>query len=66
MSEERVKVRALREDLSEVINRVRYQQATVVVTCHGRPVVAMISVDELKRLRANAYTPREDAQIASV
>lgn len=48
---ERVKIAALRSDLAEIINRVRFAKARVLVTKHGEPVAALISMDELERLR---------------
>lgn len=56
---ERIKIASLRSDLAEVINRVRFGNTQVLVTKHGEPVAAMISMDELRQLRGMYRTISE-------
>ena len=40
--------------LSEVVDRALHRKATTVITKHGKPVAAIISFEELERLRTYA------------
>ena len=66
MREERMKIRAAKAGFCELVNRVRHQQAKVVVTNHGKPVAVVLSFEEHQRLLgANVVTPSGDAQLKS-
>ena len=39
-----------RESLTETVNRVHYQGERVILERHGKPVAAIVSVEDLKRL----------------
>ena len=41
-----------RENLSDVINRVAYGQERIVLTRHGKPLVALVPIDDLEALEA--------------
>lgn len=45
-----IPVTRARAELAELINRVVYGGERVVVTRHGRPLVALVSAADLKRL----------------
>jgi prevent-host-death family protein len=49
--------RKLREDLADTLNRVAYAGERVVIERHGKPVAALVSVDDLAEIQA-----REDAE----
>ncbi len=42
-----------RENFSDMINKAAYGNQQVVLTRRGKPLVAVISLDELKSLKAN-------------
>jgi prevent-host-death family protein len=42
----------LRDDQADVINRVAYRHERFVLTKHGRPVAALIPLDDMKLLEA--------------
>ncbi|MFV1979634.1 MAG: type II toxin-antitoxin system Phd/YefM family antitoxin [Rhodothermia bacterium] len=42
----------LRDDLADILSRVRHAHERVIVTRSGKPVAAIIPVDELKALQA--------------
>jgi prevent-host-death family protein len=44
-------VTQLRDRIPEVVERVRYQGERVLVARHGRPVMAVVSVEDLELLR---------------
>lgn len=41
-----------RESLAEIVNRVVYRGARVMLRRHGKPVAALVSADDLVRLAA--------------
>lgn len=45
-----VPVTHARTELSELVNRVVYTDDHVVLTRHGRPVAALVSITDLERL----------------
>ncbi|MFE0424669.1 type II toxin-antitoxin system Phd/YefM family antitoxin [Streptomyces sp. NPDC058953] len=45
-----IPVTQARAELAELINRVVYGGERVVVTRHGKPLVALVSADDLARL----------------
>lgn len=60
-----IPVTQARAELAELINRVVYGRERVVVTRHGRPLVALVSAADLERLEA-ADAPSEDEVISTV
>ncbi|MEU1117781.1 MULTISPECIES: type II toxin-antitoxin system Phd/YefM family antitoxin [unclassified Streptomyces] len=49
-----IPVTQARAELAELINRVVYGGERVVVTRHGKPLVALVSAEDLERLEALA------------
>ncbi|MBC7545098.1 MAG: type II toxin-antitoxin system Phd/YefM family antitoxin [Candidatus Sericytochromatia bacterium] len=47
-----------REQFAEIINQVGYSKERIVVTRHGKDIVAVVPIEDLKRLEASAV---EDA-----
>ncbi|MET7452817.1 type II toxin-antitoxin system Phd/YefM family antitoxin [Streptomyces sp. NPDC005574] len=58
-----IPVTQARAELADLINRVVYGGERVVVTRHGKPLVALVSAADLERLEALGDAPRE--QVAS-
>ncbi|MEU3353932.1 type II toxin-antitoxin system Phd/YefM family antitoxin [Streptomyces sp. NPDC037389] len=57
-----IPVTQARAELADLINRVVYGGERVVVTRHGKPLVALVSADDLRRLEeepAGAAAPEE-------
>lgn len=50
-----------RENFSDMINKAAYGNQRVVLTRRGKPLVAVVSLDELEALKARAG---EDAAVA--
>jgi len=44
-------VTRLRDSIPQVVERVRYEGERIVVERHGKPVLAMVSVEDLELLR---------------
>jgi prevent-host-death family protein len=51
-----------RENLAELINRVAYGDERIVLTRHGKALVAMVSIDDLEAL--DRYQDYLDGQLA--
>ncbi|MFJ8467975.1 type II toxin-antitoxin system Phd/YefM family antitoxin [Streptomyces swartbergensis] len=49
-----IPVTQARAELADLINRVVYGGERVVVTRHGKPLVALVSADDLRRLEEAA------------
>ncbi|GAA2909668.1 type II toxin-antitoxin system Phd/YefM family antitoxin [Streptomyces thioluteus] len=49
-----IPVTQARAELADLINRVVYGGERVVVTRHGKPLVALVSADDLRRLEEGA------------
>lgn len=60
-----IPVTQARAELAELINRVVYGGERVVVTRHGKPLVALVSAADLERLDA-LDAPAEEQVISSV
>lgn len=60
-----VPVTQARAELAELINRVVYGGERVVVTRHGKPLVALVSAADLQRLQELDAAP-EEAVISTV
>jgi prevent-host-death family protein len=60
-----VPVTQARAELAELINRVVYGSERVVVTRHGKPLVALVSAADLRRLQ-ELDEAREDRVVSSV
>ncbi|MCF2128037.1 type II toxin-antitoxin system Phd/YefM family antitoxin [Strepomyces sp. STD 3.1] len=60
-----IPVTQARAELADLINRVVYGGERVVVTRHGKPLVALVSAADLERLE-EAGEPSEGQAITSV
>ena len=60
-----IPVTQARAELAELINRVVYGGERVVVTRHGKPLVALVSAADLERLEGGAEAAEEQV-ISSV
>ncbi|UXY26167.1 type II toxin-antitoxin system Phd/YefM family antitoxin [Streptomyces sp. HUAS TT20] len=60
-----IPVTQARAELADLINRVVYGGERVVVTRHGKPLVALVSAADLERLE-ELQEPAEDQVITSV
>ncbi|MCM2415502.1 MULTISPECIES: type II toxin-antitoxin system Phd/YefM family antitoxin [unclassified Streptomyces] len=60
-----IPVTQARAELAELINRVVYGGERVVVTRHGKPLVALVSAADLERLE-NEETAEQEQVISSV
>ncbi|MFE1325344.1 type II toxin-antitoxin system Phd/YefM family antitoxin [Streptomyces sp. NPDC058735] len=56
-----IPVTQARAELADLINRVVYAGERVVVTRHGKPLVALVSADDLRRLEEDRQ-PAEASQ----
>ncbi|GGT86752.1 type II toxin-antitoxin system Phd/YefM family antitoxin [Streptomyces coeruleorubidus] len=66
-----IPVTQARAELADLINRVVYGGERVVVTRHGKPLVALVSADDLRRLEeaaelAELAEPAEEQVISAV
>ena len=61
--EQGIPVTQARADFAELVNRVVYGNERIVVTRHGRPLVALVSAADLDRL--NALGSRRAAPVPS-
>jgi prevent-host-death family protein len=63
-----IPVTQARAELAELINRVVYGGERVVVTRHGKPLVALVSAADLERLESGAAAAEaaEEQVISSV
>lgn len=57
-----IPVTQARAELADLINRVVYGAERVVVTRHGKPLVALVSAADLERLEALGDAPAEPAE----
>ncbi|WP_030214370.1 type II toxin-antitoxin system Phd/YefM family antitoxin [Streptomyces sp. NRRL WC-3626] len=63
-----IPVTQARAELADLINRVVYGGERVVVTRHGKPLVALVSADDLRRLEElrESAEPAEEQVISTV
>lgn len=63
-----IPVTQARAELADLINRVVYGGERVVVTRHGKPLVALVSADDLRRLEEAQQQPQaaEEQVISTV
>ncbi|MYS95094.1 MULTISPECIES: type II toxin-antitoxin system Phd/YefM family antitoxin [Streptomyces] len=63
-----IPVTQARAELADLINRVVYGGERVVVTRHGKPLVALVSADDLRRLdeTQELVEPAEEQVISAV
>ncbi|TXL88227.1 type II toxin-antitoxin system Phd/YefM family antitoxin [Streptomyces sp. IB2014 016-6] len=64
-----IPVTQARAELADLINRVVYGEERVVVTRHGKPLVALVSAADLERLeslKSEEAAAAEERVIASV
>lgn len=57
-----IPVTQARAELAELINRVVYGGERVVVTRHGKPLVALVSAADLERLESDRGQDQEAAE----
>ncbi|MFI0239217.1 type II toxin-antitoxin system Phd/YefM family antitoxin [Streptomyces sp. NPDC016845] len=57
-----IPVTQARAELADLINRVVYGAERVVVTRHGKPLVALVSAADLERLEALGDAATESAE----
>ncbi|GAA1887355.1 type II toxin-antitoxin system Phd/YefM family antitoxin [Streptomyces durmitorensis] len=60
-----IPVTQARAELADLINRVVYGGERVVVTRHGKPLVALVSAADLERLEAMADVDVDEEQVVS-
>ncbi|MXM64187.1 type II toxin-antitoxin system prevent-host-death family antitoxin [Streptomyces sp. HUCO-GS316] len=60
-----IPVTQARAELADLINRVVYGGERVVVTRHGKPLVALVSAADLERL-AELEQPADDQVVSAV
>lgn len=60
-----IPVTQARAELADLINRVVYGDERVVVTRHGKPLVALVSAADLERLDALAEAEAAGEQLPS-
>ncbi|MFJ4541466.1 type II toxin-antitoxin system Phd/YefM family antitoxin [Streptomyces tibetensis] len=61
-----IPVTQARAELADLINRVVYAGERVVVTRHGKPLVALVSADDLRRLEeGQELTESVEEQVVS-
>ncbi|MDG4865806.1 type II toxin-antitoxin system Phd/YefM family antitoxin [Streptomyces sp. T-3] len=60
-----IPVTQARAELADLINRVVYGNERVVVTRHGKPLVALVSAADLERLEQTAE-PADEQVISAV
>ncbi|MFD0313502.1 type II toxin-antitoxin system Phd/YefM family antitoxin [Streptomyces flavalbus] len=60
-----IPVTQARAELADLINRVVYGGERVVVTRHGKPLVALVSAADLERLEERRPEPTADEQVVS-
>ncbi|MFF7967700.1 type II toxin-antitoxin system Phd/YefM family antitoxin [Streptomyces sp. NPDC007903] len=61
-----IPVTQARAELADLINRVVYGSERVVVTRHGKPLVALVSAADLERLEAlDAQAAEQDEHMIS-
>ncbi|MFB9523535.1 MULTISPECIES: type II toxin-antitoxin system Phd/YefM family antitoxin [Streptomyces] len=61
-----IPVTQARAELADLINRVVYGGERVVVTRHGKPLVALVSAADLERLENEPEAAAEEQVISSV
>ncbi len=61
-----IPVTQARAELAELINRVVYGGERVVVTRHGKPLVALVSAADLARLEDEQQEAAEEPVVSSV
>jgi prevent-host-death family protein len=61
-----IPVTQARAELADLINRVVYGGERVVVTRHGKPLVALVSAADLERLDQLGEQPAEERVVTSV
>jgi prevent-host-death family protein len=61
-----IPVTQARAELADLINRVVYGGERVVVTRHGKPLVALVSAADLERLENEPEPVAEEQVISSV
>ncbi|MDP9425833.1 MAG: type II toxin-antitoxin system Phd/YefM family antitoxin [Actinomycetota bacterium] len=60
MANEKVGTHEAKTHLSEYLNRVRYGGKRIAIECHGKPVAALVSTEDLARLKERAGESAEE------
>jgi prevent-host-death family protein len=50
-TDERVSIGRIKRDVSDLVNRVAYGGERIILTSRGKPKAALVSIDDLERLR---------------
>ena len=58
MSETRISIEQAQQDISDLINRVAHRGKRIVLTSHGKPVAALISLEDYERLEQEPPSQR--------
>ncbi|MFI6938881.1 type II toxin-antitoxin system Phd/YefM family antitoxin [Streptomyces sp. NPDC050418] len=61
-----IPVTQARAELADLINRVVYGGERVVVTRHGKPLVALVSAEDLAELESGAEPRGEESVVGAV
>lgn len=51
MTSEKVSIGRIKRDVSDLVNRVAYGGERIILTSRGKPKAALVSIDDLERLR---------------
>ena len=51
MTAEKVSIGRVKRDVSDLVNRVAYGGERIILTSRGKPKAALVSIDDLERLR---------------
>ena len=57
MTAEKVSIGRVKRDVSDLVNRVAYGGERIILTSRGKPKAALVSTDDLERLRQAEAPP---------
>ena len=57
MTAEKVSIGRVKRDVSDLVNRVAYGGERIILTSRGKPKAALVSMDDLERLRQAEAPP---------
>lgn len=57
-TDEKVSIGRVKRDVSDLVNRVAYGGARIILTSRGKPKAALVSMDDLERLRRSEAAER--------
>lgn len=58
MPHEKVSIGHVKRDVSDLVNRVAYGGERIILTSRGKPKAALVSIDDLERLRRSEEADR--------